>query len=58
MKSLEKEVREACIFLRTNNNTIPDYIIQFMLDTCIEKIEKHRQHLKAMSTIPQPKNES
>ena len=58
MKSFEKEIREACVFLRTNNNTIPDHIIQFMLDTCIEKIEKHREHLRKISTIPQPKNES
>ena len=37
---LEIEVREACVFLREKNMTIPSDTIQFMLDASVEKIEQ------------------
>jgi hypothetical protein len=36
---LEKEVREAYIFLREKNNTIPSETLDFMLDASLEKIK-------------------
>lgn len=38
-KQLEKEIREACIFLREKNQTIPSETIQFMLDASLEKLK-------------------
>ena len=38
IKEIEKEVRQACVFLREKNHTIPSETIQFMLDTCLEKL--------------------
>lgn len=38
MKQLEKEIREAHIFLRENNHTIPSDTLQFMLDASLEKL--------------------
>ena len=36
---IEKEIREACVFLREKNQTIPSDTIQFMLDASLEKLE-------------------
>jgi hypothetical protein len=35
----EKLIREAYLYLRTNN-TIPDEVLQFMLDASLEKLHK------------------
>ena len=37
-KQIEKEIREAYIFLRENNTTIPSDTLQFMLDASLEKL--------------------
>ncbi len=39
-KQLEREIREAYIFLREKNTTIPSDTLQFMLDASLEKLEK------------------
>ena len=39
-QQLEKEIREAIVFLRTNNNTVPSDTIQFMLDASLDKLKK------------------
>lgn len=37
---IEKEIREAVVFLRENNQTIPSETIQFMKDASIEKLNQ------------------
>jgi gamma-glutamylcyclotransferase (GGCT)/AIG2-like uncharacterized protein YtfP len=39
-KQVEKEIREAYIFLREKNQTIPSETLQFMLDASLEKLNK------------------
>jgi hypothetical protein len=39
-KQIEKEIREACVFLREKNMTIPSDTIQFILDASLEKIKQ------------------
>ncbi len=39
-KQLEKEIRDACVFLREKNQTTPSDTIQFMLDASLEKLER------------------
>ena len=46
---IEKEIREAYIFLREKNMTIPSETLQFMLDASLEKLEK----VKLVSNIEQ-----
>lgn len=41
IKQVEKEIREACVFLREKNQTIPSETIQFMLDASLEKLKRH-----------------
>ncbi|MGK0175658.1 MAG: hypothetical protein ACI9AT_002045 [Ulvibacter sp.] len=41
-KQLEKEIREAYIFLREKNHTIPSETLQFMLDASIEKLNQSK----------------
>lgn len=38
-KQLEKEIREACLFLREKNHSLPSETIQFMLDASLEKLK-------------------
>lgn len=38
-KQIEKEIREAYIFLRTKNMTVPSETLQFMLDASLEKLK-------------------
>jgi len=38
-EQLKKEIREAYIFLRKNNNTIPDETLEFMKDAALEKAD-------------------
>jgi len=38
---MEKEIREAYVFLRKHNQTIPDETLQFMLDASLEKLNKN-----------------
>lgn len=38
-KQLEKEIREACVFLREKNQTVPSETIQFILDSSLEKLK-------------------
>ena len=40
MKELEKQIREAYIFLREKNMTIPSDTLQFMLDASLEKLKE------------------
>ena len=42
-KQLEKEIREAYMFLRENNHTVPSDTLQFMLDASLDKL-KRRTH--------------
>lgn len=37
-KQIEKEIREAYIFLRKKNNIIPSETLEFMKDAAIEKL--------------------
>ena len=37
---IEKEIREAVVFLRENNQTIPSETIQFMKEASIEKLNQ------------------
>ncbi len=39
-KQIEKEIREAYVFLREKNTTIPSDTLQFMLDASLEKLKK------------------
>lgn len=36
---IEKEIREACVFLREKNNTVPSQTIQFILDAALERLK-------------------
>ena len=38
-KQIEKEIREAYIFLREKNMTVPSETLQFMLDASLEKLQ-------------------
>ena len=40
ISQIEKEIIEAVVFLRKNNQTIPSETIQFMKDASIEKLKK------------------
>ncbi len=48
-KQVEKEIREAYIFLREKNMKIPSETLKFMLDASLEKLEK----VKLVSNIKQ-----
>lgn len=39
-RQVEKEIREAYIFLREKNSTIPSETLEFMLHASLEKLEK------------------
>jgi hypothetical protein len=36
----ESAIREAYTFLRTNNTSIPDEVLQFMLEASLEKLKE------------------
>jgi hypothetical protein len=38
-KQIEKEIREAYIFLRENNMSVPSETLQFMLDASLDKLQ-------------------
>jgi hypothetical protein len=40
ISQIEKEIREAVVFLRKNSQTIPSATIQFMKDASIEKLKQ------------------
>jgi hypothetical protein len=40
MKLFEQQIREAYIFLREKNMTIPSDTLQFMLDASLEKLKE------------------
>lgn len=42
-KQLEKEIREACVFLREKNQTVPSETIQFILDASLEKLKNTKR---------------
>lgn len=42
-KQLEKEIREACVFLREKHQTLPSETIQFMFDASLEKLKNTRR---------------
>lgn len=46
IQQLEKEIREACVFLREKNQTVPSETIQFMLDASLEKLRHPDQEVK------------
>lgn len=37
---MEQDIRKACVFLRTNNNTIPSEVIEFMLQSSLAALKK------------------
>ena len=39
---IEKEIREAIIFLREKNHTIPSETIEFMKQVCLEKLKEKK----------------
>ena len=38
-KKIEKEIREAYVFLREKNMSVPSETLQFMLDASLEKLQ-------------------
>ncbi len=48
---LEKEVRDAYVFLRTNNQSIPSETLDFMLQASIEKIVKMENYESEKQTV-------
>lgn len=49
-QQLKKEIREAYLFLREKNNTVPSETLEFMLNASLEKVDKdsnstHEYHL-------------
>lgn len=46
-QQVEKEIREACVFLREKNQTVPSETIQFMLDASLEKLRHPNQEVKS-----------
>jgi hypothetical protein len=38
-KQLKSEIREAYVFLRTENNSIPSDTLDFILEASIEKVD-------------------
>jgi len=41
-QQVEKEIREAIIFLRTENHTIPSETIEFMKQASLEKLKNSK----------------
>jgi hypothetical protein len=39
---LEKEIKRAYVWIRKNNHTIPDEVLDFMKDASIEKLRKEQ----------------
>jgi hypothetical protein len=44
LQQVEKEIREAYLFLREHNNTIPSETLEFMKDASLEKLELIRKN--------------
>jgi len=44
--ALEKEIREAIVFLRKNNYTIPNQTLEFMKAASLEKLNYPDQEIK------------
>ena len=49
MEELERQIREAYIFLRQKNMSIPSDTLQFMLDASLEKLKDIKEAQKAES---------
>jgi len=45
-KQVEKEIREAYLFLRERNNTIPSETLEFMKDASLEKLRYPEYQIK------------
>lgn len=45
-QQVEKEIREAIIFLRTENHTIPSETLEFMKQACLEKLRHPTEEIK------------
>ena len=45
-QQIEKEIREAYIFLRENNHTIPSDTLEFMLNASLDKVNVNKQSKK------------
>ena len=45
-QQLEKEIREAVVFLRTENQTIPSETIEFMKQASLEKLRHPDKEIK------------
>jgi len=49
---LEKEIREAIVFLRTKNQTIPSETIEFMKVASLEKLHKKSVWISVKERLP------
>jgi len=45
-QQVEKEIREAIIFLREHNHTVPSETIEFMKQACLEKLRYPTEEIK------------
>lgn len=45
-QQVEKEIREAIVFLRTENHTIPSETIEFMKQASLEKLRHPTEEIK------------
>lgn len=56
----EKEILDMYIFLRKENQSIPDHVLEFMKHTCIKAIEAEEKSFsfeyRAQSADPKNKN--
>ena len=45
-EAMEKEIREAIVFLRKNNYTIPSQTLEFMKEASLEKLRHPKHEIK------------
>jgi len=51
----KKDIIDAYVFLRKNNQSIPDEVLDFIKDTCIEKLDLMERQNDYDSFVPCPK---
>jgi len=51
----KKDIIDAYVFLRKNNQSIPDEVLDFIKDTCIEKLDFMEKQNDYEEIVPCPK---
>lgn len=51
----KKDIIDAYVFLRKNNQSIPDEVLDFIKDTCIEKLDLMERQNDYDEIVPCPK---